>query len=65
MWHFSILNEPQRTITGDRTEFFGRNGTAAKPTAMGRTRLSGKVGPGLDPCGAMQAEFDIAPRQER
>ncbi len=62
---FLDFNEPQRTITGDRTEFFGRNGTAAKPAAMSRTRLSGKVGPGLDPCGAMQSEFDIAPGQER
>ncbi|HUG66839.1 MAG TPA: glucoamylase family protein [Pirellulaceae bacterium] len=61
---FLDLSEPQRTITGDRTEFFGRNGTAANPSAMGRTRLSGKVGPGLDPCGAMQAEFEIAPGQE-
>lgn len=62
---FLDFNEPHRTITGDRTEFFGRNGTAAKPSAMGRTRLSGKVGPGLDPCGAMQSEFDIAPGQKR
>lgn len=62
---FLDSNEPARTITGDRAEFFGRNGTAAKPSAMGRTRLSGKVGPGFDPCGAMQSEFDIAPGQER
>ncbi len=62
---FLDFNEPQRTITGDRTEFFGRNGTAAKPLAMSRTRLSGKVGPGLDPCGAMQSQFDIAPGEER
>ena len=62
---FLDINEPQRTITGDRTEFFGRNGTAANPAAMSRTRLSGKVGPGLDPCGAMQSEFEIAPGQER
>ena len=62
---FLDVNEPQRTITGDRTEFFGRNGTAAKPAAMGRTRLSGKVGPGLDPCGAMQSEFEHCPGQER
>ena len=61
---FLDLSELLRTITGDRTEFFGRNGTATNPSAMGRTRLSGKVGPGLDPCGAMQAEFEIAPGQE-
>ena len=62
---FLNFNEPQRTITGDRTEFFGRNGTAAKPAAMSRTRLSGKVGAGLDPCGAMQSAFELASGQER
>lgn len=61
---FVDLSEPLRTITGDRTEFFGRNGTAANPSAMGRTRLSGKVGPGLDPCGAMQTDIELAPGQE-
>jgi cellobiose phosphorylase len=62
---FLDMSEPLRTITGHRIEFFGRHGTAAKPAAMTRTRLSGKVGPGLDPCGAMQTEFEMAPSQDR
>ena len=32
---------------------------------MHRTRLSGKVGAGLDPCAAIQIAFDLADGQER
>ena len=34
-----------RTVSGDRTEFVGRNGTLRHPSALTRARLSGKVGP--------------------
>ena len=62
---FLDVNEPTRTLTGDRKEFLGRNGTLAQPAALKRARLSGKVGAGLDPCGAMQVAFDLADGQER
>ena len=62
---FLDVNEPTRTLTGDRKEFLGRNGTLAQPAALKRARLSGKVGAGLDPCGAMQVTFDLADGQER
>jgi cyclic beta-1,2-glucan synthetase len=62
---FLDTSESQRTVTGDRTEFFGRNGSAANPAGMSRTRLSGRVGAGLDPCGAMQVMVDLADGQER
>ena len=49
----------QRTISGDRTEFLGRNGSTAMPLAMKRTCLSGRIGAGFDPCGAIQGAVDL------
>jgi len=62
---FVDVSDPGRTVTGDRREFLGRNGTLAQPAALGRTRLSGKVGAGLDPCAALQLAFDLPDGQER
>ncbi len=62
---FIDVNDNTRTLTGDRREFIGRNGTLAHPAAMKRVRLSGTTGPGLDPCGAIQVTFDLQNGQER
>jgi cyclic beta-1,2-glucan synthetase len=62
---FFDVDETTRTISGDRTEFIGRNGTLRSPAAMARVRLSGKVGAGLDPCGAIHVPFELAAGQER
>ncbi len=62
---FFDVDETTRTISGDRTEFIGRNGTLRSPVAMTRLRLSGKVGAGLDPCGAIHVPFELADGQER
>ena len=62
---FFDADEVNRTVTGDRLEFLGRNGMLQKPAAMARTRLSGKLGAALDPCAAIQVPFDLAPGQER
>jgi cellobiose phosphorylase len=62
---FVDINDSMRTITGDRREFLGRNGTPANPAAMKRTRLSGKTGAGYDPCSALQVSLSLEDREER
>lgn len=62
---FAQVSELERTLTGNRTEFLGRNGALSRPEAMQRKRLSGKTGAGLDPCAAIQTHIDLAVGQER
>ena len=62
---FFDVDEATRTVSGDRTEFLGRNGTLASPAAMTRLRLSCRVGAALDPCAAIQVSFELADGQER
>ena len=62
---FVDAGEGARTVTGDRREFLGRNGSPASPAALRRLRLSGRVGAGMDPCGAVQVAVDLPDARER
>jgi cyclic beta-1,2-glucan synthetase len=52
----------QQACTADRTEFLGRHGSLAEPSALLQShRLSNRVGGGMDPCGAMQTTVTLRP----
>lgn len=53
------------SISGDRREFLGRNGTLANPAVLKLRRLSGRVGAGLDPCGAVQSALSLIDGDQR
>lgn len=62
---FIDLGGRQRTCCGDRLEFLGRHGTIDRPAALtGDIPLSGRVGAGLDPCGALQTAVELAPGEQ-
>jgi cyclic beta-1,2-glucan synthetase len=50
-----------RSATSDREEFFGVTSSRSRPAALSRVALSGKMGAGLDPCGALQVPVKIEP----
>ena len=62
---FFDANEANKTITADRSEFIGRNGTLSNPDGLNKARLSGRTGAALDPCAAIQTEVNLAEDQEK
>jgi cyclic beta-1,2-glucan synthetase len=56
----------QQSWTGDRREFLGRNFAKHAPAALLREEpLSGRTGPGFDPCGVQQTEIVLVPGEEK
>jgi cyclic beta-1,2-glucan synthetase len=62
---FLDLGGDQTSWTADRREFIGRNGCLSDPAGLDdEAKLSGAVGAGLDPCGAMRTTVELAPGAE-
>ena len=62
---FFQTDDAIHSVSCDRTEFIGRNGSLQNPAAMARMNLSGKTGAAIDPCAAIQVPFDLEDGQER
>ncbi len=62
---FAAMSEKIDSLTCDRREFIGRNRSLKNPEALGRERLSGRSGAGLDPCAAFQAFIELEPDEVR
>ncbi len=59
---FVDLGGMQMSLTADRTEFLGRYGSVERPAALANfSSLSGRVGPGMDPCAALQTRVELEP----
>jgi cyclic beta-1,2-glucan synthetase len=59
---FFDMGGRQTSLTGDRAEFLGRNGARGDPQAVRSGQpLSGRVGAGLDPCGALMTTVTLEP----
>ena len=57
---FIDLGGSQHSLSGDRTEFLGQLGVVHHPAALAANGpLSGRVGAGLDPCGALQTTVEL------
>ena len=62
---FADVDRRPRTLTADRAEFLGRNGSLAAPAALAPGRaLRPRRARRLDPCAAIQTTFELAPGEE-
>ncbi len=62
---FIAASERAVTVCGVRVEFIGRNGDLRQPAALQADSLSGRVGAGFDPCGAICCAIELAAGEER
>ena len=61
---FADFGAGTTSLTADRREFIGVGGSLAAPAGIKGAPLSGKTGPALDPCAALQRRLTLRPGQE-
>ncbi|MEP6899460.1 MAG: glycosyl transferase family 36, partial [Rhodanobacter sp.] len=62
---FFDMRGQQHSISGDRGGFLGAWGSVAQPSALGSDApLSGRLGAGIDPCGALQTRIELPPHTQ-
>jgi cyclic beta-1,2-glucan synthetase len=55
---------PLHGFATDRAEFLGRRGDLARPEALERWGLAGRIEAGVDPCAAVQVHLELGPGEE-
>ncbi len=58
---FIAASVPPRSVTCDRAEFFGRNGSVSQPIGLASSELGGSIDTHGDPCAAMMVELSVLP----
>ncbi|WP_333826346.1 GH36-type glycosyl hydrolase domain-containing protein [Pararhodobacter sp.] len=58
---FADLGSATTSHSADRDEVLGPGGDMAAPAGIGAAPLSGRTGPALDPCAALQRRLTLAP----
>lgn len=58
---FADFGAGVESFTCDRTDFLGLNGQMSSPVALAHAGLSGRHGPALDACAALQRRIVLAP----
>ncbi|HVI42559.1 MAG TPA: protein ndvB, partial [Anaerovoracaceae bacterium] len=61
---FMDSSAPERSVTGDRKEFFGF-GALDSPDALSSKKLKGTLGAGFDPCAAMRININLKAKETK